>query len=44
VKARRLIGPDEFRDTLFWGDAPTAALILERGLAIEHNDRRPSER
>jgi 8-oxo-dGTP pyrophosphatase MutT (NUDIX family) len=40
VKARRLITPDAFRDTLYWGAAPTAGLILERGLAIEHDHGR----
>jgi ADP-ribose pyrophosphatase YjhB (NUDIX family) len=33
--ARRLVAPDEFRTTLFWGAETTAGLILERGLAIE---------
>ena len=33
--ARRLVPPDDFLATLFWGGAPTAGLILERGLKIE---------
>lgn len=33
--ARKLVRPDEFVDTLFWGGAPTASLILERGLRIQ---------
>jgi 8-oxo-dGTP pyrophosphatase MutT (NUDIX family) len=33
--ARRLVSAEDFRAALFWGDAPTAGLILERGLAIE---------
>ena len=38
-KARRLIAPDAFRDNLYWGAAPTAGLVLERGLAIGHGPR-----
>jgi len=33
--ARRLVPPEEFSATLFWGGERTAGLILERGLAIE---------
>ena len=33
--ARRLVPPEEFSATLFWGGEATAGLILERGLAIE---------
>jgi 8-oxo-dGTP pyrophosphatase MutT (NUDIX family) len=33
--ARRLVAPEQFRATLFWGAQTTAGLILERGLAIE---------
>ncbi|MFI7066035.1 NUDIX hydrolase [Kribbella sp. NPDC050124] len=36
MSARRLIRPEEFRATLFWGAETAAGLILERGLAIEH--------
>lgn len=35
MTARRLVAPEEFRAALFWGAAPTAGLILERGLASE---------
>jgi ADP-ribose pyrophosphatase YjhB (NUDIX family) len=35
MTARRLVAPEEFRTTLFWGAEMTAGLILERGLAIE---------
>lgn len=35
MTARRLIRPDEFLDTLFWGRETTAALILERGLGVQ---------
>lgn len=35
MTARRLVSPEEFRAALFWGREATAALILERGLAIE---------
>jgi ADP-ribose pyrophosphatase YjhB (NUDIX family) len=35
MTARRLVAPEEFRATLFWGAEVTAGLILERGLAIE---------
>jgi ADP-ribose pyrophosphatase YjhB (NUDIX family) len=38
MTARRLVAPDEFRATLFWGAETTAGLILERGLAIEQRD------
>jgi ADP-ribose pyrophosphatase YjhB (NUDIX family) len=33
--ARRLVSAEDFRATLWWGGAPTAGLILDRGLAIE---------
>lgn len=33
--ARRLVRPDEFVGALLWGGAPTASLILERGLRIQ---------
>jgi ADP-ribose pyrophosphatase YjhB (NUDIX family) len=36
--ARRLVPPEQFRTTLFWGRQATAGLILERGLAIESGD------
>jgi 8-oxo-dGTP diphosphatase len=36
--ARRLVAPNEFRASLFWGAEATAGLILERGLAIERGD------
>jgi ADP-ribose pyrophosphatase YjhB (NUDIX family) len=35
MTARRLVAPEEFRATLFWGGEATAGLILERGLEIE---------
>ena len=35
--ARLLVPPGEFLETLIWGGAATAALILERGLSIEKN-------
>jgi len=35
---RRLVAPEEFRSTLFWGAEVTAGLILERGLAIEDRE------
>jgi ADP-ribose pyrophosphatase YjhB (NUDIX family) len=35
MTARRLVAPNEFRTTLFWGAETTAGLILERGLAFE---------
>ena len=36
VTERRLVGPDEFLDALCWGRSdPTAALLLERALAVE---------
>ena len=38
--ARRLVVPDEFPATLFWGAEATAELILERGLAIETGTHR----
>jgi 8-oxo-dGTP pyrophosphatase MutT (NUDIX family) len=40
VTARRLVAPEAFRETLYWGAAPTAGLILERGVAIEVDHRR----
>jgi 8-oxo-dGTP pyrophosphatase MutT (NUDIX family) len=39
MTARRLVPPEEFRATLFWGAETTAGVILERGLAIEHGRR-----
>jgi hypothetical protein len=36
MSARRLIRPEQFRATLFWGAETAAGLILERGLAAEH--------
>jgi hypothetical protein len=39
MTARRLVAPEEFRATLFWGAERTAWLILARGLAIENGDR-----
>jgi hypothetical protein len=36
--ARRLVAPEQFRATLFWGAQATAGLILERGLAMESGD------
>ena len=41
MSARRLVAPDGFRSTLFWGAETTAGLILERGLAIEQGTRQP---
>jgi ADP-ribose pyrophosphatase YjhB (NUDIX family) len=38
MTARRLVAPEEFCATLFWGAESTAGLILERGLAIENGD------
>lgn len=38
MTARKLVRPDEFLDTLFWGRETTAGLILERGLRV-HNQR-----
>lgn len=35
MTARRLVAPEEFRATLFWGAETTAGLILERALAVE---------
>jgi ADP-ribose pyrophosphatase YjhB (NUDIX family) len=35
MTARRLVTPAEFREVLWWGQAPTARLILERALAVE---------
>jgi ADP-ribose pyrophosphatase YjhB (NUDIX family) len=35
MTARKLVGPNEFLDTLFWGQETTAALILERGLGVQ---------
>lgn len=44
MTARRVVGPDRFLDSLFWGRERTAALILERGLRIQadHAASRPS--
>jgi len=38
MTARRLVVPEEFRATLFWGAETTAGLILERGLEIERGN------
>jgi ADP-ribose pyrophosphatase YjhB (NUDIX family) len=35
MSARRLVAPEQFRATLFWGAEVTAGLILDRGIAIE---------
>jgi len=35
MTARRLVAPDGFLDTLFWGRERTATLILKRGLRIQ---------
>jgi 8-oxo-dGTP pyrophosphatase MutT (NUDIX family) len=37
--ARRLVPPDQFLTTLFWGAAPTAKIILAAGLAEEQRFR-----
>lgn len=37
--ARRMVSPDEFLQTLAWGNTQTALLILDRGLAIERAQR-----
>jgi 8-oxo-dGTP pyrophosphatase MutT (NUDIX family) len=42
--ARRLVAPEQFRGTLFWGSETAAGLILERGLAIESGDTAPGGR
>jgi ADP-ribose pyrophosphatase YjhB (NUDIX family) len=39
MTGRRLVAPEEFHATLFWGAETTAGLILERGLAVEHGLR-----
>lgn len=36
MTARRLVEPEAFLSALYWGGEATARLILERGLAIEH--------
>jgi hypothetical protein len=41
MSARRLVAPEEFRATLFWGGETTAGLILERGVEIEECTRKP---
>jgi ADP-ribose pyrophosphatase YjhB (NUDIX family) len=41
MTARRLVDPDDFRATLFWGAETTASLILERGLEIEAGGGEP---
>jgi hypothetical protein len=38
MTARRLVVPEEFRATLFWGAETAAGLILERGLEIERSN------
>jgi ADP-ribose pyrophosphatase YjhB (NUDIX family) len=35
MTGRRLVAPEQFRATLFWGSEVAAGLILERALAIE---------
>jgi len=35
MTGRRLVTPAEFREALFWGQAPTAGLILAHALAVE---------
>jgi 8-oxo-dGTP pyrophosphatase MutT (NUDIX family) len=35
MTARKLVSPDQFPDTLFWGRETTATLILERGRQIQ---------
>lgn len=39
MTARKLVTAAEFSDVLFWGDAPTAGLILARALAVEDMHR-----
>jgi hypothetical protein len=41
MTARRLVEPEQFRATLFWGAEAAAGLLLERGLAIERRDAAP---
>jgi hypothetical protein len=41
MTARKLIRPDAFLDTLFWGRETTATLILERGLRIQTDSAAP---
>jgi 8-oxo-dGTP pyrophosphatase MutT (NUDIX family) len=33
---RIAIAPERFLDTLYWGAAPTATVILQQGLVVEH--------
>lgn len=40
MTARRLVPPDQFLSTLFWGRERTARLILQRGVAVEQRHRR----
>jgi 8-oxo-dGTP diphosphatase len=35
IDERRLVRPEDFRSTLNWGSAPSAAIILAAGLTIE---------
>lgn len=35
IDERRLVAPSDFLQTLTWGDAPTAAIILDEALKIE---------
>lgn len=42
MSARRLVAPEEFRATLFWGAETTAGVIIERGLEIEERTRKPA--
>jgi ADP-ribose pyrophosphatase YjhB (NUDIX family) len=42
MTARKLVAPDGFRDTLFWGRETTAGLILERGLRVQSSVTGPS--
>lgn len=37
---RCVIDPGDFLSTLFWGDAPTAKIILARGIEIDKERRR----
>jgi 8-oxo-dGTP pyrophosphatase MutT (NUDIX family) len=46
MTGRRLVAAEHFLSTLYWGSEATARLILERGLAIEHQlalNRRPDD-
>jgi len=39
IDERRLVSPDDFLQTLTWGSAPAAAIILEEGLQAERQAR-----